>query len=71
MGSTARCLSTGRGVEKHTGGWGPVEARRGWHARGELMTIGFNGGSRSMQDRFDTRALSDRIDALLVSRHHQ
>ena len=31
------------------------------------MTIGFNSGSRSIQDRFDTQALSDRIDALLVS----
>jgi predicted pyridoxine 5'-phosphate oxidase superfamily flavin-nucleotide-binding protein len=31
------------------------------------MTIGFNSGSRSIQDRFDTTALSDRIDALLVS----
>jgi len=34
---------------------------------GETMTIGFNSGSRSIQDRFDTQALSDRIDALLVS----
>jgi predicted pyridoxine 5'-phosphate oxidase superfamily flavin-nucleotide-binding protein len=31
------------------------------------MTGGFNGGSRSLQDRFDTRALADRIDTLLVS----
>ena len=31
------------------------------------MTIGFNSGSRSIQSRFDTQALSDRIDALLVS----
>ena len=31
------------------------------------MTIGFNSGSRSIQGRFDTQALSDRIDALLVS----
>jgi predicted pyridoxine 5'-phosphate oxidase superfamily flavin-nucleotide-binding protein len=27
---------------------------------------GFNDGSRSLQDRFDTRALADRIDGLLV-----
>jgi len=27
---------------------------------------GFHGGSRSLQDRFDTRALADRIDGLLV-----
>jgi len=26
----------------------------------------FNGGSRSLQDRYDTRALADRIDDLLV-----
>ena len=31
------------------------------------MTSGFNDGSRSLQDRFDTRALADRIDELLVS----
>ncbi|MBD8868860.1 pyridoxamine 5'-phosphate oxidase family protein [Nocardioides donggukensis] len=31
------------------------------------MTSGFHGGSRSLQDRFDTRALADRIDGLLVS----
>ena len=31
------------------------------------MAIDFNSGSRSIQDRFDTQALSDRIDALLVS----
>ena len=31
------------------------------------MTIGFNSGSRSLQDRFDTQALSERIDTLLVS----
>jgi uncharacterized protein len=31
------------------------------------MAGGFNGGSRSLQDRFDTRALADRIDSLLVS----
>jgi uncharacterized protein len=31
------------------------------------MTMGFNSGSRSLQDRFDTQALSERIDALLVS----
>ena len=31
------------------------------------MGSGFHGGSRSLQDRFDTRALADRIDALLVS----
>jgi uncharacterized protein len=31
------------------------------------MTLGFNSGSRSLQDRFDTQALSERIDALLVS----
>jgi len=28
---------------------------------------GFHDGSRSLQDRFDTRALADRIDGLLVS----
>lgn len=31
------------------------------------MTQGFHNGSRSLQDRFDTRALADRIDDLLVS----
>lgn len=31
------------------------------------MPSGFHGGSRSLQDRFDTRALADRIDALLVN----
>lgn len=31
------------------------------------MASGFHGGSRSLQDRFDTRALADRIDGLLVS----
>src|SRR3954447_17344882 len=31
------------------------------------MTIGFNSGSRFLQDRFDTQALAERIDALLVS----
>ncbi len=31
------------------------------------MTSGFHDGSRSLQDRFDTRALADRIDELLVS----
>jgi predicted pyridoxine 5'-phosphate oxidase superfamily flavin-nucleotide-binding protein len=30
------------------------------------MAIGFHGGSRSLQDRFDTRGLADRIDGLLV-----
>jgi predicted pyridoxine 5'-phosphate oxidase superfamily flavin-nucleotide-binding protein len=30
------------------------------------MGSGFHGGSRSLQDRFDTRALADRIDGLLV-----
>lgn len=30
------------------------------------MTYGFHDGSRSLQDRFDTRALADRIDQLLV-----
>ncbi|SDP34636.1 hypothetical protein SAMN04489867_2139 [Pedococcus dokdonensis] len=30
------------------------------------MGAGFNEGSRSLQDRFDTRALADRIDGLLV-----
>ncbi len=30
------------------------------------MTYGFHGGSRSLQDRFDTRALADRIDTLLA-----
>ena len=30
------------------------------------MTYGFHDGSRSLQDRFDTRALADRIDGLLV-----
>ncbi len=31
------------------------------------MASGFHSGSRSLQDRFDTRALADRIDELLVS----
>ncbi len=31
------------------------------------MAQGFHAGSRSLQDRFDTRALADRIDGLLVS----
>lgn len=31
------------------------------------MAAGFHGGSRSLQDRFDTRASADRIDGLLVS----
>src|SRR6476620_2073221 len=31
------------------------------------MAAGFHGGSRSLQDRFDTQALADRIDGLLVS----
>jgi predicted pyridoxine 5'-phosphate oxidase superfamily flavin-nucleotide-binding protein len=31
------------------------------------MTPGYHDGSRSLQDRFDTRALADRIDDLLVS----
>jgi len=31
------------------------------------MASGFNDGSRSLQDQFDTRALADRIDELLVS----
>ncbi len=31
------------------------------------MGSGFHPGSRSLQDRFDTRALADRIDELLVS----
>jgi hypothetical protein len=31
------------------------------------MAAGFHDGSRSLQDRFDTRALADRIDGLLVS----
>jgi predicted pyridoxine 5'-phosphate oxidase superfamily flavin-nucleotide-binding protein len=31
------------------------------------MPSGFHDGSRSLQDRFDTRALADRIDGLLVS----
>ena len=31
------------------------------------MASGYHGGSRSLQDRFDTRALADRIDGLLVS----
>lgn len=30
------------------------------------MASGFHSGSRSLQDRFDTRALADRIDTLLV-----
>jgi predicted pyridoxine 5'-phosphate oxidase superfamily flavin-nucleotide-binding protein len=30
------------------------------------MTSGYHTGSRSLQDRFDTRALADRIDTLLV-----
>ena len=31
------------------------------------MASGYHSGSRSLQDRFDTRALADRIDTLLVS----
>lgn len=31
------------------------------------MSPGFHDGSRSLQDRFDTRALADRIDDLLVN----
>jgi predicted pyridoxine 5'-phosphate oxidase superfamily flavin-nucleotide-binding protein len=31
------------------------------------MSTGFHDGSRELQDRFDTRALADRIDDLLVS----
>jgi predicted pyridoxine 5'-phosphate oxidase superfamily flavin-nucleotide-binding protein len=31
------------------------------------MASGYHHGSRSLQDRFDTRALADRIDSLLVS----
>lgn len=31
------------------------------------MPSGFHSGSRSLQDRFDTRAMADRIDGLLVS----
>ena len=31
------------------------------------MGAGFHEGSRTLQDRFDTRALADRIDGLLVS----
>jgi uncharacterized protein len=31
------------------------------------MGNGFHDGSRSLQDRYDTRALADRIDGLLVS----
>lgn len=31
------------------------------------MASGFHDGSRTLQDRFDTRALADRIDGLLVS----
>ena len=31
------------------------------------MAPGYHDGSRSLQDRFDTRALADRIDHLLVS----
>ena len=30
------------------------------------MPEGFHDGSRSLQDRFDTRAIADRIDELLV-----
>ena len=37
----------------------------------EPMPSGFHDGSRSLQDRFDTRALADRIDTLLVERHDQ
>src|ERR1700761_4632905 len=31
------------------------------------MATGFHDGSRSLQDRFDTRRLADRIDGLVVS----
>src|SRR5688572_29875177 len=34
---------------------------------GGHMASGFHDGSRSLQDQFDTRALADRIDGLLVS----
>ena len=34
---------------------------------GGPMAIGYHDGSRSLQDQFDTRALADRIDDLLVS----
>jgi uncharacterized protein len=34
--------------------------------RGGFMPSGFHSGSRSLQDRFDTRAIADRIDSLLV-----
>ncbi|MEO7270069.1 MAG: pyridoxamine 5'-phosphate oxidase family protein [Knoellia sp.] len=33
---------------------------------GDVMGAGFHSGSRTIQDRFDTRALADRIDGLLV-----
>jgi predicted pyridoxine 5'-phosphate oxidase superfamily flavin-nucleotide-binding protein len=32
----------------------------------QVMSTGYHDGSRSLQDRFDTRALADRIDDLLV-----
>jgi len=31
------------------------------------MASGYHSGSRSLQDRFDTRPIADRIDGLLVS----
>ena len=31
------------------------------------MASGFHDGSRSLQDRFETRALADRIDELLAT----
>jgi hypothetical protein len=34
---------------------------------GGRMASGFRGGSRSLQDRFDARALADRTDELLVT----
>src|SRR6185437_7909321 len=63
-----RSPSTQARRRQHTGGWvGRKPLALADTRSGETMTIGFNSGSRSIQDRFDTQALSDRIDELLVS----
>ena len=44
---------------------GAIDAARRWDHT-DRMSTGFHDGSRELQDRFDTRALADRIDELLV-----
>src|SRR5688572_29729250 len=44
----------------------PPLARLEREGHTERMPRGFHDGSRSLQDAFDTRALADRIDDLLV-----